>query len=59
MAKKKTDEITTDTFDLTKALEECPKPDWYKEAFLKVMDTTKIKSQDDLIKQMKIFGGMN
>ena len=58
MAKKKTDE-TTNTFDLQEAIKECPKPDWYKKAFCKVMDLTKIKSQDDLIKAMKRFGGMN
>ena len=45
-------------FDLTKALAECPKPDWYLTAFCKVMDTSKIKSQDDLIKEMKKFGAM-
>ena len=56
MAKKKEE---TESFDLEKALEECPKPDWFKRAFVKVMDTSKIKSQDDLIKYMKKFGAMN
>ena len=56
MAKKKTE--TEEAFDLEKALEECPKPEWYKKAFIKIMDTSKIKSQDDLTKQMKIFGEM-
>ena len=58
MAKKKTDETTNNAFDLDAAIKECPKPDWYKLAFCKVMDTSKIKSQDDLIKAMKRFGGM-
>ena len=56
MAKKKEE---TNAFDLHEAIKECPKPDWYKKAFCKVMDTSKIKSQDDLIKAMKQFGGMN
>lgn len=55
MAKKKTEETA---FDLTEALIDCPKPEWYKRAFVKVMDTTKIKSEADLIKMMKEFGGM-
>lgn len=46
------------TFDLTTALKECPKPDWYKRAFVRVMDTGKIKSDDDLKKLMKQFGGL-
>ena len=54
MAKKKEETA----FDLTKALEECPKPEWYKRAFVKIMDTSKVKSQEDLIKLMKEFGGM-
>lgn len=53
MAKKE-----TNSFDLETALNECPKPDWYKKAFVKVMDTSKIKSENDLIKLMKEFGGM-
>ena len=55
MAKK---EETKEDFDLTKALEDCPKPEWYKIAFTRVMGTSKIKSKDDLIKQMKQFGEM-
>ena len=54
MAKKKEETA----FDLTQALSECPKPEWYKKAFLITMDTSKIKSQDDLIKAMKEYGGM-
>ena len=61
MAKKEKEEkaVKSEAFDLDKALMECPKPDWYKEAFVKVMDTSKIKSQADLIKLMKEFGAMN
>ena len=54
---KKTE--TKEAFDLETALAECPKPDWYKKAFCKVMDTSKIKSQNDLNKLMKEFGGLN
>ena len=57
MAKKKTEEVKT-AFDLEQALIDCPKPEWYKKAFVKIMDTTKIKSEADLIKLMKEFGGM-
>lgn len=55
MAKK---EEAKATFDLIEAINECPKPDWYKKAFMKVMDTSKIKSQADLTKMMKEFGGL-
>ena len=58
MAKKKTEETKVDAFDLKEALIDCPKPEWYKRAFVKVMDTTKIKSENDLKKSMKEFGGM-
>ena len=60
MAKKETKEEkqTKSEFDLEKALEECPKPEWYKKAFTKVMDTSKIKNQNDLNKLMKEFGAM-
>ena len=56
MAKKKTEE-KTEAFDLEQALADCPKPDWYKRAFCKIMDVSKIKSEADLIKMMKEFGG--
>lgn len=56
MATKK--EEAKATFDLIEAINECPKPDWYKKAFMKVMDTSKIKSQADLTKMMKEFGGL-
>ena len=55
MAKKKEER---EAFDLEKALSECPKPDWYVTAFTKVMDLSKIKSQEDLVKEMKKFGAM-
>ena len=55
MAKKKEEE----TFDLEQALSECPKPEWYKRAFLITMDTSKIKSQEDLVKMMKTYGAMS
>mgnify|MGYP007012484283 CR=1 FL=1 len=59
MAKKETNEEKPKAdFDLEKALEECPKPEWYKKAFTKVMDTSKIKNQNDLTKLMKEFGAM-
>ena len=54
MAKKK-EEAKADAFDLEAALQDCPKPEWYKRAFLKTMDTTKIKSEADLIKLMKTY----
>ena len=57
MAKNKTEE-KAETFDLKQALADCPKPEWYKRAFCKVMDTSKIKSENDLKKSMKEFGGM-
>jgi hypothetical protein len=55
MAKKKEEK---EDFDLKKAIDECPKPVWYKIAFMKTMDTSKIKSQTDLIKMMKEYGEM-
>jgi hypothetical protein len=56
--KKEEKKPTKNDFDLDKALKECPKPEWYKNAFVKVMDTSKIKNQNDLTKQMKEFGAM-
>ena len=59
MAKKEeTKKEAKATFDLEEALKECPKPEWYKKAFTKVMDTSKIKNQNDLTKLMKEFGEM-
>lgn len=45
-------------FDLQTALDECPKPEWYKRAFLKTVDASKIKSLSDLKKQFKTYGEM-
>lgn len=45
-------------FDLETALAEYPEPEWYKKAFLKTMDTAKIKSQSDLEKAFKTYGEM-
>lgn len=53
---KKTEKA--ESFDLTKALEDCPKPDWYKRAFIRTMDISKIKSESDLVKLMKKYGEM-
>lgn len=54
MAKKE----ENDAFDLEKAIEECPLPDWYKKAFMITMDLSKIKNQNDLIKAFKTYGAM-
>lgn len=45
-------------FDLTKELEDYPLPDWYKLAFTRTMDTSKIKSKSDLDKAIKEYGRM-
>ena len=55
MAKKKEE---AEEFDLEQAIEEYPKPDWYKLAFTRTMDTSKIKSQSDLEKAFKTYGEM-
>ena len=55
MAKKEKKEAE-EKFDLTAALAECPKPEWYKRAFLVTMDTSKIKSKSDLSKAFKTYG---
>lgn len=55
MAKKEDKKID---FDLEAEIEAYPEPDWYKEAFTRVMDTSKIKSSDDLDKAFKEFGAM-
>lgn len=59
MAKKKEETKKDETpFDVLKALNECPKPEWYKKAFLITMDTSKVKNQNDLVKLMKTYGEM-
>ena len=45
-------------FDLINELKAYPCPDWYKKAFCKVCDTSKIKSKKDLDKALKEFGEM-
>lgn len=55
MAKKEDKKID---FDLEAELEAIQKPDWYKEAFTRVMDTSKIKSKADLEKAFNEFGAM-
>jgi len=50
--------MTKKEFDLNKELEAYPCPDWFKRAFLKVFDTSKIKSKSDLDKAFKKFGEM-
>ena len=55
MVKKETKQ---NDFDLQTALAECPKPEWVKRAFLKTVDTSKIKSLSDLKKQFKTYGEM-
>ena len=60
MAKKKTKEEKTpkEEFDLIKELEDYPCPDWYKKAFLKTYDTSKIKNRNDMEKAIKEYGEM-
>ena len=61
MAKKKTKkeaETSKDEFDLIKELEDYPCPDWYKKAFLKTYDTSKIKNRNDMEKAIKEYGEM-
>ena len=50
---KKEDKVE---FDLTKELEAYPLPDWYKLAFTRTMDTSKINSKSDLDKALKNMG---
>ena len=56
--KKKTEEKTVDDFDLEKELEAYPCPDWYKQAFLKTVDTSKIKNRNDMEKAIIKYGEM-
>ena len=56
----KTEEETNKVeFDLIKEMEQCPKPEWYKRAFLRCVDASKIKSRADLGKQFKKFEEAN
>lgn len=56
---KKDVETKDEAFDFEKELEAYPKPDWYKKAFAKTMDTSKIKSKKDLDKAIKTYGEMS
>ena len=56
MAKK--EKKKAESFDLEQALEDCPKPEWVKKAFLKTIDASKIKNESDLKKQFKTYGEM-
>ena len=47
-----------DDFNLEEEVKLIQEPDWYKEAFLRVMDTSKIKSKSALDKAFKEFGEM-
>ena len=60
MDKKQTKEEKTpkEEFDLEKELEDYPCPDWYKKAFLKTYDTSKIKNRNDMEKAIKEYGEM-
>ena len=61
MAKKKTEkkqEDKTDDFNLLEELEDYPCPDWYKKAFLKTYDTSKIKNRNDMEKAIHEYGEM-
>lgn len=42
-------------FNLTDELLDYPKPEFLKKAFVRVMDTSKIKSKSDLDKEFKKF----
>ena len=50
--------MTKKEFDLNNELEAYPCPDWFKRAFIRVCDTSKIKSKSDLDKAFKKFGEM-
>ena len=61
MAKKKSkDEAkkSDDEFNLIEELKDYPCPDWYKKAFLKTYDTSKIKNRNDMEKAIKEYGEM-
>ena len=57
MAKKKEEKVEAE-FNLEEAIKEYQKPEWYKRAFLRIMDTSKIKNEKDLAKAFKTFGEM-
>lgn len=61
MAKKKTkkeDEKPKNEFNLETELDAYPCPDWYKKAFLKTWDTSKIKNRNDMERALHDYGEM-
>jgi hypothetical protein len=60
MAKKKETkkEEVKDEFNLEEELEAYPCPDWYKKAFLKTWDTSKIKNRNDMERALHDYGEM-
>ena len=58
MTKKNTNDTKkTEAFNLEEALEDIQKPEFLKRAFVKTVDTSKIKSQSDLEKEFKKYLG--
>ena len=58
MTKKNTNDTKkTEAFNLEEALKDIQKPEFLKRAFVKTVDTSKIKSQSDLEKEFKKFMG--
>lgn len=53
---KKEDKPSKDEFNLIEELEAYPCPDWYKKAFLKTVDTSKIKNRNDMEKAIHDYG---
>ena len=61
MAKKKETKKEVEDkseFNLMEELEAYPCPDWYKKAFLKTMDTSKIKNRNDMERALHDYGEM-
>ena len=61
MAKKKTEKKEVEEkieFNLKEELEAYPCPDWYKKAFLKTVDTSKIKNRNDMERALHDYGEM-
>jgi len=58
MAKKETKKNDDTAFNLEAELKAYPAPDWYIEAFTRIIDTSKIKSKSELDKAIEEFGAM-
>ena len=61
LAKKKEtkkEKVEENEFNLEEELEAYPCPDWYKKAFLKTWDTSKIKNRNDMEKAIRDYGEM-